>query len=509
MQDKTLLLFVIRDHIGATPLANLQATLTADLNRLWDGLSKPAGLEDCVITTFFDLAFVTLPHKLLQPELFESEIKSLRKRFVDSKDPNFVFLPKYHKRIPADGISQYMSTIWVRILLSRPDLHEILRTTQDAVVTEKDLDLPTQQELLAQFRCDEIASVAFTAFVEATKSLNQPTGAGKVIKNLGTLMETARAVALSSFDTAASRYHSGVYARKRVELLAKLNASLSPFFLSHLKNLHKLVLKEFRKAIQDGLKVEGYDFAKVVLETKARAEDDFLKGAKEVHLADTDWSYDESFTQLQEDIVSIADLLRIEETKKMVLVIERNIKKQVSETVELSLNKPSGDMWDKILLAFKDALAKAEVAYVRKATSFNCTEDENAEALTTLRKRAWLALRAKIDEQTAESVMLVKLKLIFEERFRYDDEGVPRVWKPDDDIDSIFKKAKDAVCLIPTLFCHPFTYHAQFKIRSSPSSPSTRTSPPPTLSTPSPCPPPRTRTTSRIRISTSPRRSRS
>ena len=46
--------------------------------------------------------------------------------------------------------------------------------------------------------------------------------------------------------------------------------------------------------------------------------------------------------------------------------------------------------------------------------------------------------------------MLVKLKLIFEERFRYDDEGVPRVWKPDDDIDSIFKKAKDAVlALIP------------------------------------------------------------
>lgn len=50
--------------------------------------------------------------------------------------------------------------------------------------------------------------------------------------------------------------------------------------------------------------------------------------------------------------------------------------------------------------------------------------------------------------------MLVKLKLIFEERFRYDDEGVPRVWKPDDDIDTIFKKAKDAVSfsiLIPQL----------------------------------------------------------
>ena len=39
-KDKALLLFVIRDHIGATPLANLSATLRQDLLRVWDGLSK-------------------------------------------------------------------------------------------------------------------------------------------------------------------------------------------------------------------------------------------------------------------------------------------------------------------------------------------------------------------------------------------------------------------------------------------------------------------------------------
>lgn len=50
-----------------------------------------------------------------------------------------------------------------------------------------------------------------------------------------------------------------------------------------------------------------------------------------------------------------------------------------------------------------------------------------------------------MDEQTVESILLVKLKLIFEEKFRYDEAGVPRVWKPTDDIDSIFKKAKESV----------------------------------------------------------------
>lgn len=39
-KDKTLIMFVIRDHVGATPLANLTATLTADMEKIWAALSK-------------------------------------------------------------------------------------------------------------------------------------------------------------------------------------------------------------------------------------------------------------------------------------------------------------------------------------------------------------------------------------------------------------------------------------------------------------------------------------
>ena len=77
--------------------------------------------------------------------------------------------------------------------------------------------------------------------------------------------------------------------------------------------------------------------------------------------------------------------------------------------------------------------------------AFNCTEEENADSLATIQRRAWQALRAKIDEQTADAVVLSKLRVHFEERFRYDDQGVPRVWRPEDDIDGAFKKAKDQV----------------------------------------------------------------
>jgi hypothetical protein len=68
-------------------------------------------------------------------------------------------------------------------------------------------------------------------------------------------------------------------------------------------------------------------------------------------------------------------------------------------------------------------------------------------SLGVLRRRSWLALRAKVDEQTADTVLLSKLRSAFEERFRYDAHGVPRVWAPEDDIDDAFMKAKDEVSL--------------------------------------------------------------
>ena len=70
--------------------------------------------------------------------------------------------------------------------------------------------------------------------------------------------------------------------------------------------------------------------------------------------------------------------------------------------------------------------------------------------MALLRKRSWLSLRSIVDEHTSDTVMLIKLKLAFEDKFRYDKDGVPRVWRPDDDIDTAFRSAKEeTLALIP------------------------------------------------------------
>ncbi|KAI0058805.1 root hair defective 3 GTP-binding protein [Artomyces pyxidatus] len=432
--QRTLLLFVIRDHIGTTPLANLQATLTADLQRIWDSLSKPAELQDRKLADYFDLAFTALPHKVLAAEKFESEVQALRKRFVDKSNEGYLFKPAYHKRIPADGVAFYMEGIW------------------EQVQTNKDLDLPTQQELLAQFRCDEISAGASAEFNEQAKSQKRPVEAGRVVDGLGGMMRSWREQALTRYDRDASRYHQGVYKRKRADLLAALDSTLSPLFVGQLKNLHKASLVAFKKEILDGLHTEGYNFADVVGQARNRCEKRFVDGAKEAVVAEDEaaWNWEEELSLLKEEIKLVADQLRKDETKKMVNTIERNFKKFIAEPVDLNLSKAGPDMWDNILRTFKETLEKSESSYLTKARSFDCTDEENTTALATLRQRAWIALRAKIDEQTADTVILGKLRAYFEERFRYDENGVPRVWRPDDDIDGAFKKAKDQTLeLIP------------------------------------------------------------
>ncbi|KAH9971137.1 root hair defective 3 GTP-binding protein [Lactifluus volemus] len=434
--QRTLLLFVIRDHLGTTPLANLQATLTADLQRIWDTLSKPPELKDRKLTDYFDLSFTALPHKILSAEKFESDVRTLRGRFTDKSRGDFVFKPAYHKRIPADGVAFYMEGIW------------------EQVQTNKDLDLPTQQELLAQFRCDEISTGALTEFNDQAKSQKRPIEVGKVISGLGEMMRAWRSQALSRYDREASRYHQGVYKRKRADLVGTLDSTLSPLFLGQLKNLHKAALVSFKAEIVAGLNVEGYNFADVVSKARAGAEALFSKGSREAVVTEGDptWQWEEEFRMLREEIQAVANQLRKDETKKMVNSIERNFKKRISEPVDIQLSKPTPEMWDNVLGTYKATLTDSETSYISKARSFDCTDEENDDALATLRQRAWAALRAKIDEQTADTAILTKLRAYFEERFRYDEQGVPRVWKPSDDIDGAFKKAKDVTLELISLY---------------------------------------------------------
>ncbi|KAF9186847.1 Dynamin-like GTPase that mediates homotypic ER fusion [Haplosporangium sp. Z 767] len=433
-KEKTLLLFVIRDHVGATPLANLSNTLRADLERIWHGLSKPEGLEDCQITDYFDFMFTTLAHKLLQPEKFDADVDKLRLRFTDPSDPNFVFQPQYSKRVPADGLHIYAGGIW------------------DKIMTNKDLDLPTQQELLAQYRCDEIANSAFAVFQESIKEFRQPIESGNIVDDLGPKMNDIRGVAMKSFDKDASRYHAEVYKRKRSDMLTKANSMLEAYFLGQLKNLHKKAVTLFSTNLQQALRQEGAEFSAVATGAKKEALDYFLRGAQAIKLEETEWSYDEEQYQLEQGLKEFATAQREKELNKMLTNLEKHLSKELDEPVGLALNNPGPGMWGRVITIYQRTVEDGEQLLQKKARTFDLNEQEQAELIVNLRRQAWVLLTKKIQEESVDGMMLLKLRNRFEEKFRYDDHGLPRVWKPDDDIDTPFRKARDETVELVPLF---------------------------------------------------------
>lgn len=67
---------------------------------------------------------------------------------------------------------------------------------------------------------------------------------------------------------------------------------------------------------------------------------------------------------------------------------------------------------------------------------------EIAIAVGVMKRDAWELMLKIIQDECGEGAMMLKLRKVFEEKFRYDDKGLPIIWKPGDDVDAVFAKAK-------------------------------------------------------------------
>ncbi|KAL1918764.1 uncharacterized protein VTP21DRAFT_2786 [Calcarisporiella thermophila] len=436
-KEKTLLLFVIRDHVTTTPLSHLSGTLVEDLEKVWRGLVVPLGLEGCRIQDFFELAFVSLPHKILQPDDFETRVGQLRRRFVNVDDPDYVFQPIYHKRIPADGFHIYAENIWEKIR------------------TNKDLDLPTQQELLAQYRCDEISNIAIEAFLESIKPIKERIETGERIKGLGKWMSELRDTTMAQFDQDASRYHPEIYKRKRWNHLRKANASLFSFFLAQLQTLQRQAVELFETKLKKWQRTEQKQaFSHVVEEFRKEAEELFVSGAREMVLPETDWQYERELRGLKDEFGKIKNEARGAQLSKIARQIESQLAAEIAEPISNCLNHPTDDMWLRLIVIYEDAVDRSLTKMVVKARGFEMTDEEYQSASILLKQHSWLIVRKKVDDEMTDPLLLVKLRNHFEEHFRYDRHGLPRVWRPNEDIDTQFTKARDNTLRLIPLYAH-------------------------------------------------------
>lgn len=450
--------------------------MVQDLTKIWSSISKPQGLENSRIEDYFDFGFAALPHKILQADKFTDEVQKLGTRFIAGHRPGKpgthgdqeleggVFLAEYHRRIPADGFSVYAEGIW------------------DQIVNNKDLDLPTQQELLAQFRCDELSREVLVAFDDVVAPLEEKQseaaklGIPTVLPDLGTLGSQARQKCIKAFEVQASRYHKGVYTRKRSELEAKVDTRLKALYQGQLAAAHKAGVAAFSEAVSNkvkaGQKAGGhYEFAEIVVNEKRKTLEIYNVEAQSLLIEGVAWSNFKSQNALfEKELDEVSGKLRKEEMRRLATRVERWVKSRLGDAIGLEFNKlgtgrggagapeegekpvTEKDLWDRIWNVFIGIVKEAGARFAERAKSFDASDEEVDVGTWRLRRKSWSALREKIEEEVMEGNILLKLRENFEDKFRYDEAGVPRIWRPSDDIEGIYTKAREStLTLIPIL----------------------------------------------------------
>jgi hypothetical protein len=300
-------------------------------------------------------------------------------------------------------------------------------------------------------------------------------GKPEVISGLGAAMNTARADTVRNFETEAGRYHKGVYQRKRTELEGKIDTRLKALFAGQLTAAHKDGVQEFSDAVSAAVKAgqkkgASYDFAEIVKDEKNTALRKFDTSAKEALIEGVPWSdYSQEMTLYQKDLDKVSGQLRRDEMRRLATRVERWVRSKLNDSVGLEFNalgsgrggsgapedgeKPTErGIWDRIWVLFTATVHDAEKRFADRAASFDASPEEVEVGIWRLRRKSWGALRAKVDEEMMEGNLLLKLRENFEDKFRYDEAGVPRIWRPTDDIEGLYTKAREStLTLIPLL----------------------------------------------------------
>lgn len=444
-KHKVLLLFVIRDHIGVTPLESLSDTLTTELEKVWKELSKPDSCKDSSIYDFFDLKFVGLSHKILRADKFVEDVKELGDNFtVSENNENYLFKPEYHHMLPLDGWSMYSESCW------------------DQIENNKDLDLPTQQILVARFKTDEIMNETLEKYFQGYETETQNVIDANDKDKLIDLLSTIKGNCTDAYDEMAGRYAKKVYLENRTKLLSKINvrfAETIEFFIHAtsselLDSLKKFVARDNDKSISF-----NDNLLKVSAEI-SKSFNDYLTDFKEKDLID-DASTTELTTKFNKFLTKKQNELRDARVKAIISQFKKNMTFAIKDNVISLLANPTVDVWDKVMTFFNSRMDELLGRYStvnengERLSDFEVgfTPELNNTIYTRLRYIAWSVLNNTVHGYLKEDTVVGILRDKFENSFRYDENDTPILWKDEQQIDNSFKVARSEALEIFDMLC--------------------------------------------------------
>lgn len=428
-EHRVLLLFVIRDYVGVTPIENLANTITSDLIKMWDDLNKPTELNHLKFEDFFDIKFHTLSHKILQNDKFIHDIKLLGDKFNDKHE---YWKPAYHHNIPIDAWTLYASNCWQQI------------------DSNQDLDLPTQQILVAKFKCDEILNSLYDEFVlKYNEQLLTPANDDIDYKQVGLLMQDLKSDFLLQFEMLASKYNPSVYSTKYELLNNRILTKYTEIFNLYGKKLCTTILKTFKTDL--GISNDE-KFIDKVNRLKNASVNELTSTLSLISLGELVGTFEADL------IVDIDEIVSKQKVVEMNNIINKLIKKlatQLNKLIAFEVNDIKPDSWDTIEVGFqnlRETLLKPYCSQDSYDFGLGIDEPTTKGVISTFHFKSWVKFHRLVKKNLNPVSILNILRERFENKFRYDENGVPKLFTNEFELDKYFNDAKSlALQVLPQL----------------------------------------------------------
>jgi hypothetical protein len=322
-------------------------------------------LVDVTIDEFFDFAFKALPHKLYQPEGFYNEVADLKGRFNDPSNSAYLWKDSYTTDIPADGWPAFASNVW------------------ETIKSNKDLDLPSQKEMLAMYRCDEILEAALSDFNFKIEPLrkqltrNPASGFGETGSEflrvaLGKYPTHPSSSFLPSpthnphfflqaqYDGPASRYHAEVAARKRESLKSILLRDLHDLFQAQVSRLREQAVESFDKKLENEIPSDSKksipDFGSILDRITKDVFDEFNSKVQQSYITDAPaWDHEQERQILQDSINSKSNQARQTQLTLFLSELNEHLNTTLAAPVSRQLDAAAPTTWPKIRELYETA----------------------------------------------------------------------------------------------------------------------------------------------------------
>ena len=408
----------------------IESLILEDIHKIWKEIKIPEKFAGKGPENFFSFEFITLPHLIYKKDDFNKEIEDLRKR-LDKNDQNYFFNNLSSiKNVPADGLKQYVNQIWKDIL------------------NDKDLNIPSQREMLANYRCTEIKNKILLSHDKEFKDLYK-SSLEKNIENIKDTFIDIKNRICTEYEKQACNYEEKVYKNFYNQLTEQISQKLYLCFLNQTKRLIPLIQKFMREELQKKLLTiddNNDDYMTIATNLKKKYLDQLLKQLETKRGFDS-WKISEKeFSNLFDEIIEEQKKKALNKLKSSTIEKLRTICEQLFN-ISLENYSKEKNFWkdfnENYLSHFCSKMLPLRI-YLRE--NFNCKNEEIIEILREIEQKIFNDTKKNI----ARNMRDVSGKIIeqFKKKFCYEkstDYQEQKNWERYEEleIDFDFKKLRE------------------------------------------------------------------